>query len=57
MLLTACLLAVLALYAFLRVLRRTVVLLGLDPWDALVYLGLAEHHVPPPPRRVRLPSH
>lgn len=57
--LTACLLGVLAIYAGLRVLHRLVVLLELDPWDALVWLGLAERVSEPDvgpmrPRRRRL---
>lgn len=52
--LAACLLVVLAVYAGLRVLDRTLRYFALDPWDVLEYLGLAERDAPAPPRRVRL---
>lgn len=50
MLSTACLLSVLAIYAAIRVTQHVVRALHLDVWDALVYLGLAEHHAPAAPR-------
>ena len=47
MLSTVCLLAVLGIYSGLRVLAHVVRVLRLDPWESLVYLGLAEHDAPP----------
>lgn len=47
MLSTACLLAVLAVYVGLRVLRRVMRFLSLDVWASLIYLGLAELDAPP----------
>ncbi len=47
MLSTACLLAILAIYVGLRVLRRMMRFLSLDVWASLIYLGLAELDAPP----------
>lgn len=47
------LLALLALWATARLLEFVLEKLRLDPWEVLLYLGLAEHDLPPR-RRVRL---
>ncbi len=58
MLVTACLLLVLALHVLLRVARGTFRVLALDPWDTLVHLGLAEREERPRPLpRARLQPH
>lgn len=51
---TACLLALLLLYAAGQVLHRGFRALDLDLWEALVYLGLAETVDPAPARRERV---